>query len=330
MGIKIEAFTKDSLIEIVPLINNYKNKPFNSYSCLSNEALTNYAVEEISKVLSCSGNNITYTAKDGLRIVGLIVAEKLPWDSEYFGIKMARISYLVSEGSYTSAFDIKNALLNAVFSSCVKEGIKFISAKVNFEDTSSMHSLEERGFRTMSMCGTYLLDKNYYSGKLDQPAEYVCNIRPYKIEDYRSLKDIFNNSCIKSHFRRDELIPQDKVVNLYSEWIKNSCNSSSEEVMVVESRNQIIACATFGVEERFSILAGRKLGRTPLAVFSESARGTGLHNVFVLKLLLEYYFTKVEMVDVTIQIDNIKAAKYWFQLGARMVDCRYVLHKWLL
>ncbi|GEM_PF-6898499 len=329
MGIKIEAFTKDSLIGLVPLVDNYKNKPFNSYSCLSNEALTKYAIEEISSVLSCAENNIAFIAKDDLRIVGLIIAEKLLWDSEYFGIKMAKISYLISEGFYPGAFDIKNALLNAVFSSCVKEGIKFISAKVNFEDSSSIHSLEERGFRTMSVCGTYLLDKNYYLSKLDQPAEYVCNIRPYKSEDALSLKDIFNNSCIKSHFRRDELLPQDKVANLYSEWIKNSCNSSSEEVIVVESQDQIIACATFNVEKRFSALAGRKLGTTPLAVFSESARGTGLHNVFVLKSLLEYYFTKVEMVDVTIQIDNIKAAKYWLQLGARMADCRYVLHKWL-
>lgn len=330
MGIKIEAFTKEKLTDIIPLVNNYKYKSFYNYPYLANEQLVKYAIEEISEVLSYPQNNLAFIAKQGRKIAGLAIVQKLPWDSEYFGIKMANVSYLIAEGLYRHSFDIKKELLNAVFISSAKEKIKFISAKISFDDSSSVHSCEETGFRMMSMCATYLVEKKYYSSKSVGVAQYDCSIRPYQSEDYRDLKDIFSNSCIKSHFRMDHKIPQDKAANLYSEWIKNSCNGFCDETLVIQSKNQIIGCATFNLEKRFSAIASRKLGRTPLVVFSESARGTGLHNLYILSSLLGYYFKKVDMVDVIIQMDNIKAAKYWFQLGAKMLDCKYVLHKWLL
>lgn len=328
MRLKVSSLNRDRIKEVISLIQSYRYKPYHSYPDLSEEQITEYFLKEVSNLILESRKNFIFTTEKEGRIVGLAIIEKLPWDTEFFGIKMAKISHLIGYGSYQNAFDIKNELLTYISTLCLKEDIKFLSIKVNIGDYSSIHCLEEHGFRIMSTCATYLMEKEKYLAKYRDKITSNCTIRPYQDKDFSNLIAISKGSCVKSHFKADPSISQEKASDLYNEWIKNSCKGLVDEVIVIEADNKVIGCATFDIDKKFSTWFGYKLGRTPLIVFSKSVRGKGLSDLSILRLLLEYWFMKVDMVDVVIQIDNIKSAKYWLQLDSRMVDYRYVLHKW--
>ncbi|HUU39977.1 MAG TPA: GNAT family N-acetyltransferase [Desulfatiglandales bacterium] len=329
MGIEIGRLGKENLADIQSLLEGYKFKPFQGYPNLPAARINSYFLQHISHLVSHSQDNRMLIAEeDGAGVVGLAALERLPWDTRHFGVQMARIGHLISGGSYERELFIKNQLLSAIFDLCKEEEIAFISVKPNVGDLSSIHCLEENGFRLMSTYQNYLLDKEHYLPEGRVSEERLCTNRPFELKDLSSVLSLAKGSFRVTHFYADRRLPRSMCDDLYVEWARKSCEGFAKEVMMIEVDNRIAGFATFDIDEFFSQFMGTRMGRFVLCAISPSFRRKGIFRSHV-RQAADYCLRKVDSIDIEIPVDNWRASHPWSQVGARVVSCRHVFHRWL-
>lgn len=329
MGIEVGRLRKEDLADIQSLLEGYKFKPFQGYPNSSEAKITSYLLQHISNLLSHSRDNSILMAREhGAGVVGVATLERLSWDTQHFGVKMARIGHLISRGSYEHELFIKDQLLSAILDLCKKEEIVFMSAKPNARDLSSVHRLEENGFRLMSTYQNYLLDKIDYLPERRANGESLCTNRPFEQKDLSSILSLARGSFGITHFYADCRLPRSRCDDLYVEWVRKSCEGFVKEVTVIEVDGHVAGFATFDIDESFLHFMGPRLGRFVLCAISPRFRGRGVFRSHV-NQAADNYLRKVDLIDIEIPIDNWRASRPWIQIGARVVNCRHVLHRWL-
>lgn len=329
MGIEIGRLRKEDLADIESLLEGYQFKPFQEYPNLPEAKITSYLLQHILNLLSNSRDNYILTARErGTGVIGVATLERLSWDTQHFGVKMARIGHLISCGSYERELSIKDQLLSAILDVCKQEKIAFISVKPNVRDLSSIHCLEENGFRLMTTYQSYLLDKESYLPEVAANGESLCTNRPFEPKDLSSILSLAEGSFGMTHFYADWRLPRSRCDELYVEWVRKSCEGFVKEVMVIEVDGHVAGFATFDFDESFSRFMGARLGRFVLCAISPRFRGKGVFRSHV-NQAAEDCLRKVDLIDVEIPIDNWRASHPWIRIGARIVNCRHVLHRWL-
>ncbi len=329
MNIEVSHLKKENVADIQSLFKFYKFKPFQGYPDLPEAMITSYFLQYISGLLSNSGDNSLLIAREqGAEIIGVAVLERLSWDTLHFGVKMARVGHLISCGSYEREFFVKDQLLSAVIDLCKKEEIVFISAKPNVGDFSSIHCLEENGFRLMSTYQNYLLDKKFYVPRMANNKENLCTNRPFEPKDLPSVLFLAKGSFRVSHFYADRRLSRSRCDDLYIEWARKSCEGYVKEVLIIEVDNRPAGFATFDIDEPFSQFMGVKLGRFVLCAISPGFRRKGVFRSHV-NQAADSYLRKVDLIDIEIPVDNWRASHPWSQVGARVANCRHVFHRWL-
>jgi hypothetical protein len=329
MDLEVGRLSKEDLTDIGPLLEGYKFKPFQGYPHLSEARITSYFLEQMSNLLSHSRDNSILVAREhGTEAVGVATLERLSWDTQHFGVKMARIGHLISSGSFEHELSVKDRLLSAILEFCKKEEIVFISVKPNVRDLSSVHCLEGRGFRLMSTYQDYLLDKECYLQEVAASGQRLCINRPFEQRDLSHILSLAKGSFRITHFYADGRLPRSRCDDLYVEWARKSCEGFVREVMVIEVDGHVAGFATFDIDESFSRFMGSRLGRFVLCAILPRFRRKGVFRAHVSQAA-EEYLRKVDLIDIEIPIDNWRASHPWIQIGARLVNSRHVLHRWL-
>ncbi|MBU4467246.1 MAG: hypothetical protein KKC39_00670, partial [Candidatus Omnitrophica bacterium] len=193
---RIEYLKREEFKKIKSLSINYNFNPYRNYRILNKESQGGYFLKEISDSLD-QGDHVII-AKNKKRIIGLISVAKLLWDTAHFGIKMAKINYLIAEGSYQESRMVKKELLSFAIRQCKTEGIEHLSCKVDTSDYSSAHCLEEKYFKLMDTILTYIiLIKSYNLPNLKE----LYKVRGYNKRDLNSLIAIVKpQKCVKTVF----------------------------------------------------------------------------------------------------------------------------------
>jgi RimJ/RimL family protein N-acetyltransferase len=330
MNMEISRLSKENLADIQPLLQGYKFKPFQRYPNLPEAKVNSYFLRHISSLFANSGDNSMLIARDQETddIVGVATLERLSWDTRHFGIKMARIGYLISGGSHDRESFVKDRLLSAVLDLCKKEEITFISAKPDVRDLSSIHCLEENGFRLMSTYQNYLLDKEFHVPKGTAGKESLCVNRPFEPKDLSAVLSLAKGAFRVSHFYADRRLSRSRCDDLYVEWARKSCEGYVTETLVIEVDNHPAGFATFDIDESFSQFMGVKLGRFILCTIAPDFRRKGVFASHV-DQAADYYLKKVDLIDIEIPVDNWRASHPWSQVGSRVVHSRHVFHRWL-
>jgi hypothetical protein len=329
MELKVGRLRKEDLADIEPLLEGYKFKPFQGYPNLPGAKITSYLLQHIANLLSYPGDNYIPIAREqGTGVVGVATLERLSWDTQHFGVKMARIGHLISSGSFEHELSVKDRLLSAILEFCKKEEIVFISVKPNVRDLSSVHCLEGRRFRLMSTYQDYLLDKECYLQEVAASGQRLCINRPFEQRDLSHILSLAKGSFRITHFYADGRLPRSRCDDLYVEWARKSCEGFVREVMVIEVDGHVAGLATFDIDESFSRFMGPRLGRFILCTVSPRFRGKGVFRSHVSQAA-EDYLRKVDLIDIEIPIENWRASHPWIQIGARLVNSRHVLHRWL-
>src|SRR5688572_29148216 len=74
----------------------------------------------------------------------MVVARTLAWDTAFFGLRMARIEYVLATNVALVADTIRSSI-----ETLRSRGIQHVSARVDVEDIETMATLESEGFRLM-------------------------------------------------------------------------------------------------------------------------------------------------------------------------------------
>lgn len=310
----IDSLQESMFKRIRPLIVNYQFKPYQEYDIEQNR-LVNYAVDEISSVLSRKENLVSVAEERG-KLVGLVSLERLDWDAKHFGVEMAKIGYLISEGGFSKAFDVKSSLLSYLLKICSERQISHLTARVHTEDISSVHALENKSFRVMDTTVTYSFDlrKNQIPELEDQ-----CYVREFRQDDLAKLANIALESFQRGRvatdrFHADPSLPSEKSDELYAKWIVNSCKGLADTVLVAEIDGIPVGYITCKVYRSLSEKLSERFGTMVISAVSSSARRKGIYTS-LFNAGLRWLADRVNIVEVGTQVSNYIVQKVWNRVG---------------
>jgi hypothetical protein len=320
----VDFLKAGELDRIEHLLVGYKFNRYINYWVLNKKELHAYIFKEIADFLKEGGCIITVTHRN--RIIGFAVMGDLPWDTAYFGAKMARIHYLISEGEYSQQVKVKDKLLDSAAGVCKEKEICHISCKVNPADFSSIHCLENAKFRLMGTSVTFL-----FSRKVKIPGlKNLYRIREFKADDQKDLVDIVKSNFWINRFYCDPHIPRRKAIQFYAEWVNNCFNKSlADEILVAERNGKVVGFFTYKLDKRLSAFAGINFFGRGIAAVLPGAKGAYVN-------LLEAAIEKARSNfgndccgELDTQIWNYQAIKVFQRFRMDFVNSAFSFHNWL-
>lgn len=310
--------------KIRSLLAEYKYKPYSWIKNVKEKNLLNFLQFDIS-------TNRTIILKDKNKIKGLLCFKRMDWDCDYFGYEVYALKHLIATGNYQKQIKIKDKLLKNFFKICKSEKIKFIQTRVHCADLSTVHSLENNGFNLITTELFFAWEKSLFEKHKIVFEKEPCVVRNYKKEDLPELLNLAKYFTTNRLYL-DENISLKSSIGVYKEWIKNACMgifSGTDEVLVGEKDGKICAFTTTKLGDKvIEKFLGVKLGIPGLVAVSPEFRGRGI-NPYIMSKAIESLFQKISLVVAPSHITNLVMIKSESKIGAELVLCEYIFHKWI-
>jgi len=239
----------------------------------------------------------------------------LPWDSEFFGRRIARLT--------VSRWDAP--LADAVERWCTDERIDLLYFLADASHHPTLRLAEERGCRLMDV--RVELDAQLPEAlrqAMAPPPSQDVRIRLARPEDLDGLRGIAAVSHVDSRFFADPGIPAASARALYVRWIERSVEGVlADWVLVGERGRQILGYLT---GRRITDAGGA--GEIGLLGVDASARGAGAGRMLLGAGMTRFADVGVTSVTVVTQGRNVEAQRLYQQGGFRTRSLNLWYHKW--
>ena len=252
----------------------------------------------------------------------LIGARISSWDYSHFNIKMGSISVICNEYTDNSKASIK-LLLEKCLRDFKRKGIQFVSTRINGDNLSVIHIVEELGFK-------------YYE-TIVWPVKNIENSNFKKNIDVRLMnKDELDrvseiasqNTYQRSHFHCDNKFPIDKVDSMHVKWVKTAYEKG-DFIAVIEDDNQIAGFFVFGIDHILSEFLGYKYGRMKNLALDKAFRGRGLGEKIFSETITLMNSLDVEVIDSGYAVKNHLSARLHVINSFKPVYEEVTFHLWL-
>lgn len=314
--------TSGDLDRLEPLLSAYPFKPYRQYRVYSRKAQTAIMRTELQSAVEASPS-LTCAASDGGH-EAVVIARALPWDSNFFGVKMARVDYVVSAPKRPALAD---QALDATFEACRAAGIPHLTARVDVEDIDTVARLERRGFRLMDALVTY---RTRPRKDTVHDVRDVGVIRDLEPTDAEAILDIARESFAgyAGRFQRDPHVPDDRAEAFYLEWAK-ACLSGqmADKVLVSAHANgQAIGFLSFRRREPASTVGGATIFGGGLGACRRDSPGAypGL-----IRAGIHWAHGHGGVAECQTQNYNFAVIRVYEAAGMSYVRAEYTLHAWL-
>ena len=215
------------------------------------------------------------------------------FDSEVFGFKVVRVETIDSE-------NVKDLIKDLI-----KNKVKYATHRVQSNNFSTIHALEESGFILVDGLITFKI--NISNLEIE---ESVGHVREGNNDDLRELKNLTSGLFSTGRIMNDPFIPKDKGNQFYIKWIENSIlGKVAESVLVWEENKEILGYITL-----------KKKGQISLVGVSPQSRGKGIAKNLIKASLKKFKAWKLDEIIVETQMDNISAIRLYQDCGFKVVN----------
>jgi RimJ/RimL family protein N-acetyltransferase len=315
----VRPLALDELSRLAPLFERYRFNPYRNYKAFTQAEQINVLRAEAEAALSESYSCGTATGEDDL--IGTVLVRRLPWDTAFFGIPMARIDRIL--GDERAACD---ATLAAALAGLRKAGLRHVAARIDVADLPNAALLEDHGFHLAGSLTTYV-------ARMQDPPDAVRTrgtIRPIQDADGPELiaiaRDAFHG--FRSRFHADGRFPQERADALYPEWARRCVTRElAEMVLVAESKTRgLLGFTAFRRVEPISTTARRPVFGGGIGACRRDAPGAyaGLTRAAML-----WAQEHGGIAEAQTPADNFAAIAVFEKVGLRLRRTEYVFHLWL-
>jgi L-amino acid N-acyltransferase YncA len=323
--IKINKLLNSEFNVIQEAVNKLKYDSYRIYQSFSKNNLKSKVFRNCSE--SSLNKKVLVIAKSRGSISGFACVSDLVWDTGYFGVKMAEVEYLTAEGDRLQETSIKGALLSALMGIAREKKIQCLISKINIDDFSGIHSLENSGFRLMCEHLTYVVAIKHL--KIPVFKEY-CKIRESRNSDMRDLINLTKTySPYPSRFDLDSQLPFERSKYFYVEWVKNACKGIfADRVLVAERNGKIVGFFSYQINKEVKICTGINSAHNGLLVVSPEGKGSAL-SLLKAAVLTKKRGLQVDLAELEAYNYNYPIIKLYQKLGFSLVRSEYIFHKHL-
>ena len=235
MGLNVIFHDAVEQAELKFFLENVEDDRFRYYPSNSQKGKVDYLFFRINSYANKFENTILY-AYENNKLVGIIGFRESIWDSDVFGYKCAVIDYFFSKNcNYSEKTRIKEILLKQFDNWCKKSNVRFVTARINVSDLSSIHLLENQNFRFIENILWPIIDF-----RRDKEVKAVKHkIRFADENDSTALSYLARNFYYRcGRFPADSHFSEKDVANMREKWMQNSIKSN-HKIVVVETDDDI-------------------------------------------------------------------------------------------
>ncbi len=303
------------------LVDAYEFKPYRHYRTHTRKEQAAILAAEIDQALA-GGSFGQWVTRDGDDAA--VVARLLPWDSEFFGVSMARLDYVLASAG--AGLDHLDAALTATLAAARASGVQHLAARVDVADLRTMGLLEAAGFRTMDALVTYIMRPR----KDPHPnVRLVGTIRDATPDDTAAIVAITEEAYrgYRGRFHLDPHLSSARADALYLEWARASANRTiADTVIVAEDATGIVnGYLAYRRREPVSSLGTPVFGGGLGAVRKDSPGAyTGLIQTGSMRA-----HAAGAVSECQTQNYNFAVIRVYEAAGFHYVRAEYTLHAWL-
>lgn len=238
------------------------------------------------------------------------LCEHLPWDSDFFGFSVAK----VSGGSMTASE------CEAILDWCRAERVRFLYYLAD-DDLASWAAAAAGGFQLVDVRVKLVLDRTW--PRLPAPGlspEVI--LREATEADLPALVPIAASVHTDSRFFMDQVVPRDKAAELFSLWLRRSIDRSiADVVFVAEVNGKAVSYISAKVADG--------IGTIGVVGVGADARGRGVGLAMVQRTLEWFAAAGTREVSVVTQARNVMAQRVYQRCGFLTASTNFWFHRWL-
>ena len=234
----------------------------------------------------------------------------LPWDSEFFGKRIARINATRLDGP-----DMKT-----VMAWSEENAIDCLYFLTESDDALAVRVAEDHSFRLQDIRMTYErpLDRTVFDA--GPPIVFRLS-RP---EDLDMLRETARTAYVHSRFYNDPCFSEEHCATLYDTWLIRSFRENyADAVVVAELNGAAVAYITC------QLIREKGEGEISLIGVTESARGQNIGQQLVYYALDWFLQEGMQSVAVVTQGRNVPAQRLYQRCGFVTRSVQLWYHKWL-
>jgi ribosomal protein S18 acetylase RimI-like enzyme len=234
--------------------------------------------------------------------------ELLPWDSEFFGVKVARVRGDLTLSQLALADDW-----------CRREEVAVAYLNEPIEEIAKISVATDLGFHFIDVRVILVWRKEDWR---PEPKASGVSIRLHRPSDVGTLEQIALTAYGDSRFYADGRFPLDRCDALYATWIRRSCEERESTVCVAERGGDVAGYLAHRVDPA--------LGTASIALVgvAEAHRGHGVGVALVSASLAACAASGVERVQVATQGRNVAGQRMYQRAGMTTDAMSVWLHKW--
>ncbi len=234
--------------------------------------------------------------------------ELLEWDSDFFGVRIARVT----------APRLIAGTMAAVMDSCQKQQVDCLYFLCSPEESATVRLAEESGFHLVDIRVT--LDRQVITApgewRSDSPEVRLANER-----DIPALRLIAASNHRDSRFYHDGNFSLERCDELYATWIEKSCHGYANAVLVADCGNGAVGYLSCHLKDNH-------VGQIGLVGVSSDCQGRGLGRQLVHESIRWFKAAGAERVEVVTQGRNLGAQRLYQKNGFLTGSLQLWYHRW--
>jgi hypothetical protein len=304
------------------LISSFPFKPYRYYRVYSRKAQIDIMRAEILPALTTPPCLAFHASDDDHS--AMVIARALPWDSDFFRVRMARFDYIAASPGAPPG--VVQAALDAALQACDAAAIPHLTARVDVEDIPTVDLLQRRGFRLMDALVTYRTRPNK---EPPIPGREVGVIREVAPDDADAVYDITQEAFrhYVGRFQHDPHVPVDRAKAFYLEWAKKGLSGDmADKVFVaVNSEAKPIGYLFFRRREPASTAGGVAIHGGGLGACRHDAPGA---YAALIRHAALWSHAQGAVAECQTQNYNFSVIRVYEAAGFHYVRAEYTLHAW--
>lgn len=233
----------------------------------------------------------------------------LPWDSAFFGRRIARL-----EPPRPAAADLDRALGWAA-----EQRIDCLYALVDADSAESVRALESRRFELMDVRLT--LDRVTAGDDGPSAAAVGCVVDVARTDDADALAALARESHTGTRFTEDPRFGRDRAADLYAAWVTNALAQPDARVLVVRDGAQP---AAYLVLQQ----VGGPVASIGLVAVRAASRRRAWGQALAADARREAHRAGAARISVVTQGGNPAAVRFYERCGFTARACQFWYHRW--
>lgn len=304
---------------------------------LEKEAIYKKKISQFRANNDQSNKKYSFVITEKDNILGLILFERLEFDSNLFNVETYRITDIIilktlerkkkAEYSKKLVLEAENLMKYA--------GAKFIHCKLDSRYIDISQAIQSIGYNIVSEDVTLAksIDDSVFQLNDQENSndnyEIMYVIKSKNNEVAKQVSDLSGRIYTLTRFHQDHEIPKELANRMQELWAKNCFEQGlADEIIAVRQQGQLAGFVAGAILK--DITAPNIIGRILLIAVDEKFQGKGVGKI--LNVVGDKWFRKKGCTHIVVgtQLVNIQSMKYYQKSGFSVLNTSHALHKWII